>query len=129
VRRSQNFCGDLQTTALSLKIKRGTQGDGRVAIAFTIMVLMLLTALVLFGFLVVGLFRPEIYNLISFGKSTAARNQVNPELKRRLLMLCNGNEALAKRLVAHARDYNRQRSANWWYEKAIADLERDRYGR
>jgi hypothetical protein len=102
-----------------------------VAIVLVMVALMLLTAAGLFIFLVASLFRPELLNLVRFSTKgkTATRNQVNPELERRLLMLCNGNEALAKRLVAHARDYNRQRSANWWYEKAIADLERDRYGR
>lgn len=57
------------------------------------------------------------------------RKQVNPQLESRLLTLCNGNHALARRLVAHVRDYNRHRSEEWCYEKAIADLIRDRLGR
>ncbi|HBE18840.1 MAG TPA: hypothetical protein DEG17_03395 [Cyanobacteria bacterium UBA11149] len=88
---------------------------------------MLVVALVLFIILVIGAFRPEIFQI--FPKVAPPRYQVKPELRQRLLTLCNGNEALMRRLVAHARDYNRHRSANWWYEKAIADLERDRYGR
>lgn len=62
-------------------------------------------------------------------KPTTRKRRVDPQLEERLLTLCGGNHALARRLVAHARDYNRDRSEEWCYEKAIADLIRDRYGR
>lgn len=85
----------------------------------------LLLAMILLIWLIAGMFWPE---LLTF-KKLRQGDGADPVLKQRLLTLCNGNKALAKRLVSHARDYNRGRSVNWWYEKAIADLERDRYGR
>ncbi len=62
-------------------------------------------------------------------KPPKRKRRVSPQLEERLLTLCGGNHALARRLVAHARDYNRDQSEEWCYEKAIADLIRDRYGR
>ena len=95
------------------------------AIVLVMSVLMLLAAVGLLTWLIAGLFYPELLNL----KKVRRGDGGNPVLKQRLLTLCNGDKALAKRLVSHARDYNRGRSVDWWYEKAIADLERDRYGR
>ncbi len=100
-------------------------GAKQVAIVLVISILMLLAAVGLLGWLIAGLFYPE---LLAF-KKVRRGDGGDPVLKQRLLTLCGGDKALAKRLVSHARDYNRQRSVDWWYEKAIADLERDRYGR
>jgi polyhydroxyalkanoate synthesis regulator phasin len=51
--------------------------------------------------------------------------QVAP-LHRRLVMLLNGNETLAKHLVDQTQAQNPDRSPVWVYEKVIHDLERDR---
>ncbi|MBW4472097.1 MAG: hypothetical protein KME45_17055 [Stenomitos rutilans HA7619-LM2] len=51
--------------------------------------------------------------------------QVAP-LHRRLVMLLNGNETLARHLVEQAQEQNPDRSPVWVYEKVIHDLERDR---
>jgi hypothetical protein len=47
-------------------------------------------------------------------------------LRRRLVMLLNGNESLATHLVEEAQDEYPDRSLMWIYEKVIHDLERDR---
>ncbi|GEM_PF-1184468 len=51
--------------------------------------------------------------------------QVAP-LHRRLVMLLNGNETLAKHLVEQTQEQYPDRSLVWIYEKVIHDLERDR---
>jgi len=51
--------------------------------------------------------------------------QVAP-LRRRLVMLLNGNETLATHLVEQAQDEYPDRSLMWIYEKVIHDFERDR---
>lgn len=51
--------------------------------------------------------------------------QVAP-LHRRLVMLLNGNETLARHLVEQAQAQNPEHSLVWIYEKVIHDLERDR---
>ncbi|PSB25608.1 hypothetical protein [Stenomitos frigidus] len=57
--------------------------------------------------------------------SAATEWQVAP-LHRRLVMLLNGNETLAKHLVEQTQEQNPDRSPVWVYEKVIRDLERDR---
>ncbi len=51
--------------------------------------------------------------------------QVAP-LHRRLVLLLNGNEALARHLIEQACEQHPERALVWVYEKVIYDLERDR---
>lgn len=51
--------------------------------------------------------------------------QVAP-LHRRLVMLLNGDETLARHLVEQTQEQNPDRALIWIYEKVIHDLERDR---
>ncbi|MBW4582320.1 MAG: hypothetical protein KME42_22360 [Tildeniella nuda ZEHNDER 1965/U140] len=57
--------------------------------------------------------------------SPATDWQVAP-LHRRLVMLLNGNESMARHLVEQAQEQHPDRSLVWIYEKVIHDLERDR---
>jgi len=47
-------------------------------------------------------------------------------LHRELLTLLQEDEAVAERLLAHARCNYPNRSEKWYYEKVISDLKRDR---
>lgn len=54
--------------------------------------------------------------------------RVNPLLHRRLVCnLLNGDNRAALRLVSHNRKRFPGRPEDWYWEKAIYDLERDRY--
>ncbi|WP_260447129.1 hypothetical protein [Nostoc sp. 2RC] len=50
----------------------------------------------------------------------------NRQLQKRLLDLLNGDVAAAKRLLSQQRQLHRGKSDNWYLEKVIYDLERDR---
>lgn len=50
----------------------------------------------------------------------------NPKLQRRLLRLLHEDQATASRLLAQAELKNPGRPQNWYLEKVIYDLERDR---
>jgi hypothetical protein len=47
-------------------------------------------------------------------------------LEARLVHLVSGDRATANRLISFARQQYPNRSHQWWLEKAIYDLERDR---
>jgi hypothetical protein len=51
----------------------------------------------------------------------------NQALENQLLMMVFGDRQLALRLVRSARKMQPGRSEDWYWEKAIFDLERDRY--
>jgi len=55
--------------------------------------------------------------------STKAR-----QLQSRLLVLLNGDRKIAERLLAQVQKAHPGRSEEWWLEKVIHDLERDRRG-
>ncbi|HEY9805435.1 MAG TPA: hypothetical protein V6D04_02635, partial [Candidatus Obscuribacterales bacterium] len=50
------------------------------------------------------------------------------QLQSRLLTLLNGDRQTAERLLAQVQKANPDRSGEWWLEKVIHDLERDRRG-
>jgi uncharacterized membrane-anchored protein len=50
----------------------------------------------------------------------------NRGLEAQLLSLLQNDAQIAHRLVKHARKRHPGRSENWYWEKAISDLERDR---
>jgi hypothetical protein len=54
------------------------------------------------------------------------REKLN-RLRRRLVGMLRGNETAADRLVESARKAKPFMGDEWYYEKAIADLERDRF--
>ncbi|MBD2342860.1 hypothetical protein [Anabaena subtropica] len=54
-------------------------------------------------------------------------NPKNRQLQKRLLVLLCGDVATAKRLLRQQRQLHRGKSDNWYLEKVIYDLERDRY--
>jgi hypothetical protein len=51
----------------------------------------------------------------------------HPHLERKLLKLLGGNRSTANRLIQQSRLKNPDKSADWHWEKAIYDLERDRW--
>jgi hypothetical protein len=58
-------------------------------------------------------------------KASRAR-AANRDLETRLLSLLQNDSSTAYRLVKHARNSHPGRPENWYWEKAISDLERDR---
>ncbi len=54
------------------------------------------------------------------------RRAVNRSLETRLILLLRNDIQAAHRLVGSARRQHPGRQENWYWEKAIADLERDR---
>ena len=52
--------------------------------------------------------------------------RVNRATRQQLMRLVNGNQAVADRLIARVRSQNPDRSEQWWWEKAIYDIQRDR---
>ncbi|PSB54817.1 hypothetical protein [Chamaesiphon polymorphus] len=51
----------------------------------------------------------------------------HPQLERKLLKLLGGNQNTASRLIQQSRLRNPDKPADWHWEKAIYDLERDRW--
>ena len=49
------------------------------------------------------------------------------QLEHRLMQLLRGDRTAAQRLLDRAREQNPGRPENWYWEKVIYDLERDRY--
>jgi hypothetical protein len=50
----------------------------------------------------------------------------NRQLQKRLMVLLRGDVATAKRLLLQQRKLHQYKSDNWYLEKVIYDLERDR---
>jgi hypothetical protein len=50
-----------------------------------------------------------------------------PHLERKLLKLLGGNQGAATRLIQQSQLRHPDKSADWHWEKAIYDLERDRW--
>jgi len=53
--------------------------------------------------------------------------QRHPQLERKLLKLLGGDRNTANRLILQSRRRYPDKSADWHWEKAIYDLERDRW--
>jgi hypothetical protein len=64
------------------------------------------------------------------GRQRTANRQFRPRqshLERKLLKLLGGSQSTAHRLIEQSRLRNPDKSADWHWEKAIYDLERDRW--
>jgi hypothetical protein len=61
------------------------------------------------------------------GRSSSALRPQHPHLERKLLKLLGGNRNTADRLIQQSRLKHPDRPADWHWEKAIYDLERDRW--
>ncbi|NJL49322.1 MAG: hypothetical protein HC929_20090 [Leptolyngbyaceae cyanobacterium SM2_5_2] len=65
-----------------------------------------------------------------YRRSTTApssKQSVNNQTKRELLRLVGGNREVAERLVDQVQLRNPNHSEQWCWEKAIYDIQRDRY--
>lgn len=71
-------------------------------------------------------FKPESFQQENIKKESAEGDRLSTWLKNKLLIRVNGDRALAKRLLETARQKNPGESYDWYYEKVIYDLERDR---
>jgi len=68
------------------------------------------------------------FQLPSIGRDPTARiDQASPQLQRQLLKLLHNDRATASRLLAQIKRNHPDKSMNWAVEKAIYDLERDRW--
>lgn len=59
-------------------------------------------------------------------KAKPQLTKVNPHLQNRLLVLLAGDWSTAERLVGSARRRHPGQTEDWYWEKAIYDLQRDR---
>ncbi len=67
---------------------------------------------------------------LPFAKRINANRKIqpqHPQLERKLLKLLGGNQNTANRLILQSRRRYPDKSADWHWEKAIYDLERDRW--
>ena len=90
----------------------------------------------LFTFLPAFLFLLSVYLWTNIKKSSSKRKrkrrryqQNNPytfQLQQKFLAMLGGNKATAQRLIEHERERNPEKSEDWYLEKAIYRLERDR---
>ena len=62
----------------------------------------------------------------NYGNNRKIRPQ-HPQLERKLVKLLGGNHKAANRLVEQSQLRHPDKSADWHWEKAIYDLERDRW--
>lgn len=58
--------------------------------------------------------------------SRGGSGRVSRATQQQLLRLTGGNRSVAQRLVERVRSQHPDRSEQWWWEKAIYDIERDR---
>lgn len=63
---------------------------------------------------------------IGRGRSRTIKPQ-HPHLERKLLKLLGGNRNTANRLISQSQMRYPDKNADWHWEKAIYDLERDRW--
>lgn len=59
-------------------------------------------------------------------KAQLSQSSVDSELQRRLIHRLAGDEAAAERLVNRIRHNNPGMSENWYWQRALEDVERDR---
>lgn len=65
-------------------------------------------------------------SLPSKRRSVSSSGRVNRATRQQLLRLTGGSLPVAERLVGRVRSQHPERSEQWWWEKAIYDIERDR---
>ena len=66
------------------------------------------------------------YKQVKKDTGKTATQSVPSHLEKQLLSMVGGNRDAAQRLVANIQQKNRDRDQAWCWQKAIADLERDR---
>ncbi|MBD2771715.1 hypothetical protein [Iningainema tapete] len=57
------------------------------------------------------------------------KNSVNPRLEQKLMTLLNGDTTIAQRLLQQQRQLHPGNTDNWYLEKVVDDLKRDRHCR
>lgn len=87
---------------------------------------MLETFIVLFFLLVLCFLIYLFFQEIKKQKKAKAKYRLDEGLSRRLLSMVSGDKKTALRLLRHARRTHPRQSYNWYQEKVIRDLERDR---
>jgi hypothetical protein len=60
-------------------------------------------------------------------RANAGHNNVSPQVRRKLLRLLGNHQPTVDRLVDQARWKNPGESEQWYWEKVLYDLERDRW--
>lgn len=60
-------------------------------------------------------------------KSNSENLVLDPKLEQRLMQMLSGDEAAARRLIESEKVRHPGRSENWYWEKVIYNLERDRH--
>jgi hypothetical protein len=60
-------------------------------------------------------------------RGNAGNNNVSPQVRRKLLRLLGNHQPTVDRLVDQARWKNPGESEQWYWEKVLYDLERDRW--
>ncbi len=82
------------------------------------------------GFCLLFLAWMQRYQLNTDGRSKPSNRNIRPQhlhLERKLLKLLGGKQKIATRLIQQSRLKHPDKSADWHWEKAIYDLERDRW--
>ena len=70
---------------------------------------------------------PDLKALPHAAKTNPIAGPTNKKLQSELLTLLSGNVGTANRLLKHQQNVNPGQPANWYLEKVIADLKRDRH--
>jgi hypothetical protein len=71
--------------------------------------------------------QPPRIKPIPYPINRAALPSARTHLEKKLLSMLAGDRTAAQRLVAHVRQRNPGQGEEWCWQKAIADLERDRH--
>jgi hypothetical protein len=69
------------------------------------------------------------HNQLTLGgrRANAGNNNVSPQVRRKLLRLLGNHQPTVDRLVDQARWKNPGEAEQWYWEKVLYDLERDRW--
>lgn len=98
----------------------------------TLLILKLFISIAILGFLYFLYWRKTKAKPRYKAKVTSVDQNNQPQASRnlqiKLLRLLNNDRHTANRLIALAKARNPDKSTDWWVEKVIFDLERDRGG-
>lgn len=98
----------------------------------TFLILKLFVSIAILGFLYFLYWRKTKVKPRYKAKVTSVNQNNQPQASRnlqiKLLRLLNNDRHTANRLIALAKARNPDKSTDWWVEKVIFDLERDRGG-
>jgi len=82
--------------------------------------------IVFFFLLVLCFLLYSLFQEIKKQKKAKSKYRLDERLSRQLLSMVSGDKKTALRLLFHARKKNPHQSYDWYQEKVIRDLERDR---